>query len=221
MKLTKFGQSCFLIETNGKKLLIDPGSLRFNPEFLETYWKNVDYIFITHRHGDHIYKQAVMKMIENGSKLYTTSEVKKYNPELECEIVNEGDTINLEDYKVEVVKAIHGYLPHMKKADAEILENVGYIVVVEGKRIYHTSDTICFNNEYKCDILLLPMMGYGVTMGTFEAPMFARETQATLIIPMHQDNINVYPVDLNEWEEALKKHELNYKMLDVEDSIEL
>lgn len=39
MKITKYPQSCLLVETNDKKLLIDPGSLKYQDKFLEE-WKN-------------------------------------------------------------------------------------------------------------------------------------------------------------------------------------
>ena len=53
MKITKYGQSCVLIETKGKRILIDPGDYEFKDSFLEKDWTNIDVILITHMHGDH------------------------------------------------------------------------------------------------------------------------------------------------------------------------
>lgn len=58
MKITKFNQSCLLVETNNKRLLIDPGNIRYTEDLLDE-WKNIDYIFITHRHGDHCNTEAI------------------------------------------------------------------------------------------------------------------------------------------------------------------
>ena len=33
MKITKFPQSCLLIETKGKKILVDPGNLKYKEEY--------------------------------------------------------------------------------------------------------------------------------------------------------------------------------------------
>lgn len=52
MKITKFPQSCLLIETKGKKILIDPGTLKYKEEYFEI-WNKVDTILITHKHSDH------------------------------------------------------------------------------------------------------------------------------------------------------------------------
>ena len=52
MKITKFPQSCLLIETKGKKILVDPGNLKYKEEYFDI-WNNVDIILITHKHPDH------------------------------------------------------------------------------------------------------------------------------------------------------------------------
>jgi len=41
MKITKFNQSCLLIETKGKRILIDPGNIGYTNE-LEKYWTDID-----------------------------------------------------------------------------------------------------------------------------------------------------------------------------------
>ena len=52
MKITKFSQSCLLIEAEGKKILADPGTLKYKEEYFDT-WNNVDIILIIHKHPDH------------------------------------------------------------------------------------------------------------------------------------------------------------------------
>lgn len=49
MKITKYPQSCLLVETKGKKILIDPGTLKYKEEYFDV-WNNVDIILITHKH---------------------------------------------------------------------------------------------------------------------------------------------------------------------------
>ena len=54
MKLTYYGQSGFLVEIKGKKILFDP-FIRNNPlsKNVEVNAIEADYIFISHGHGDH------------------------------------------------------------------------------------------------------------------------------------------------------------------------
>lgn len=40
MKITKYPQSCLLVETKGKKILIDPGTLKYKEENFDV-WNNV------------------------------------------------------------------------------------------------------------------------------------------------------------------------------------
>ena len=62
----------------------------------------------------------------------------------------------LDDIKIEVVHAIHGYQPLLKGAK-EVHENIGYIIDDESNRLYTTSDTICFKNDSIDDRQELPV----------------------------------------------------------------
>lgn len=44
MKITKFNQSCLLVETNNKKILIDPGNIGYD-ECLLHDWKDNEKIW--------------------------------------------------------------------------------------------------------------------------------------------------------------------------------
>lgn len=74
MKITKYPQSCLLIETKEKRILVDPGNLKYKDEYFDV-WNNVDVIFITHKHPDHCYSEVLEKMDER-IKIYSSSEVK-------------------------------------------------------------------------------------------------------------------------------------------------
>ena len=144
MKITKFPQSCLLIETKGKKILVDPGTLKYKNEYFEI-WNKVDMILITHKHPDHC-NTEVLERLNKEIPIYSTKEVLEANKTLDISMVKENDVIELDTIKVEVVHAIHGYQPLLKGAK-EIHENVGYIIDDGDNRLYTTSDTICFKNE--------------------------------------------------------------------------
>ena len=112
MKITKFPQSCLLIETKERKILIDPGTLKYKEEYFDI-WNNVDIILITHKHPDHC-NIGVLEKINKNIKIYSTQEVQEANKNLNINIVKENDTIELDNIKIEVVHAIHGYQPLLK-----------------------------------------------------------------------------------------------------------
>lgn len=218
MKITKYPQSCILIETKGRKILIDPGIIKYKEEYFET-WNKVDVILITHKHSDHC-NVEVLEKINPDIKIYASSEVKNEYPTLNITVVKEGDIIKIEDkIQMEVVHAEHGYIPPMKTG-AKVIENIGYIVDDKETRVYITSDSICFQNEYQCDILCVPVSDYGVTMGAFEAALFAKEANAKLVIPLHADSPR-YPVNFDFVKKMFEENEVDYEILENEESIEI
>ena len=217
MKITKYPQSCLLVETKGKKILIDPGTLKYKEEYFDV-WNNVDIILITHKHPDHC-NTEILEKISNNIKIYSTQEVQDANKTLNINIIKENDIIELENIKIEVVHAIHGYQPLLKGAK-EVHENVGYIIDDGKNRLYTTSDTICFKNDYKADILCIPVTGYGLTMSAFEAALYAKEVGAVLTIPIHMDN-PAFPPDFDFIKEMFKKYEVEYEILENDESIEI
>lgn len=217
MKIKKFPQSCLLIETKEKKILIDPGTIAYKDEYFEE-WNTADIILITHKHGDHCNEQ-VLKNLNKDIKIYSTQEVQDNKKDLNINIIKENDVIKLDDIKIEVVHAIHGYQP-LLKGNNEVHENVGYIVDDGETRLYTTSDTICFKNEYKADILCAPVTGYGLTMSAFETALYAKEVGATLTLPIHMDN-EKFPPNYEFIKEMFERFETEYEILDIGETIEV
>lgn len=218
MKITKLAQSCILIESNNTNILVDPGSILFEESLLIEYWNDIDVILVTHKHADHFCQPAISQMLKNAkTKLYSSSEVARAYPEIDVNIVKVGDEISGDSFKIDVVDSVHGYMPFLK-GDGEVNEGLGYIIELEGKRIYAVGDSICFKNDYKCDILCVPVSGRGLVMGTFEAALYAKEVEASLVIPVHMDNPK-FPVNLDDINIDFK--DLDYKILRTKDFLVL
>lgn len=221
MKITKFHQSCLLLEIKDKKILIDPGKIGYTEKMYEKYWKNINYIFITHKHNDHCFDEVIKNIVKrDNAKLYISSEVANNYDFEKYVIVKAGDTLQFEGFNVEVTKAVHGYLPGMN--DNEVKENIGYIFDDFKKRLYVTSDSLCFNNNYKCDIICMPFNGNGLTFGGFEGPLFAKEVCAKLIIPVHLEHPNpVMMPDLKKVKTGIENLGMEYKFLDILETFEI
>jgi L-ascorbate metabolism protein UlaG (beta-lactamase superfamily) len=83
MKITKYPQSCLLVETNNKKILVDAGGLKYKEEYFDI-WKQANIILLTHKHGDHV-NYDVLKNID--VPIYSTLEVQNTYPELKINII--------------------------------------------------------------------------------------------------------------------------------------
>ncbi len=221
MKITKYNQACLLIETNGKRILVDPGNIGYTDEMYEKEWKNIDYILVTHKHNDHCYAEVINKIVvRDDAKLYTTYEVLESQPLYGVNVIKAGDIIDDKIIKIYVTKAVHGYLPVMK--NKEVKENVGYIIDDGEKRIYITSDTIGFDNNYKCNILCMPFNGNGLTLGIVDGVLFAKQTEAKLVIPIHMQHPNpIMNPDINILKKTLEENNIEYKILGINESIEI
>lgn len=64
MKLTKFQHACFVIEKDGRSLVVDPGA--FTHDFITP--RHVDAIVITHEHPDHFDETLVKNILELNPK---------------------------------------------------------------------------------------------------------------------------------------------------------
>lgn len=212
MKITKYPHSCIMVESKGKKVLFDPGNINFKDEYINE-WKKADYVFVTHRHSDHCYADIIKDL---GVTIYATKEVNEKYPEMNVSIIKSGNIIRLEEINVEVVDAVHGYLPDMK--GNKIKENVGYILDDKDKRIYISSDTICFENDYKADILCLAVSGH-VSMTEYEASLVAKDMNAELVIPIHMESPK-HPVDVEKVRRTFEQFGVNYKIMQNGESIE-
>ena len=145
-------------------------------------------------------------------------------------MIKQGDVIDLGDIKIEVTKAVHGFfLTPMKYKGGEIFENVGYIIDDGKKRLYTTSDTINFNNDYKCDILCMPFNGNGITLGIIDGIMFAKDINPELLIPVHLEmelsymnpNIEILKESLENDSRVLRLNELDKQINENEEIMKL
>lgn len=222
MRITKYNQSCLLVETKEKRILIDPGSIEYKKEFLEKEWIKIDVILITHRHVDHCFEEVIKEIAQrDNAKIYTSKEVEENMRFVNSNIVKAEDSFYIsKDIKVEVTKAIHGFLMPMKYNNAEIKENIGFIIDDGEKRLYTTSDTIGFNQNYQCDILCMPFNGNGLTFGITDGIAFAKDMKPDLVIPIHMQHV-LYNPKKEELEKAFKEANLTYKILEIGESITL
>jgi len=157
-----------------KVVYIDPWKLADDAE-------KADVILVTHEHYDHCSPDDVKKISKSSTVVVApASAAEKLGAH--TVVVKPGDQITAAGVAVEVVPA---YNPN-KKFHPRSAGHVGYIVTLNGKRIYHAGDTdeIPEMTNLKVDIALLPVSGTYV-MTAAEAAQAANTIKPGLAIPMH------------------------------------
>lgn len=159
---------------------IDPWKLAAGAE-------KADVILVTHEHGDHFSPDDIAKISHADTVVVAPPSVVA-KTDLKITVVKPGDKLNANGIAVEVVAAYNAN----KKFHPQTAGHVGYIVTLNGKRIYHAGDTdeIPEMAQFKCDIALLPVSGTYV-MTAAEAAAAANTLQPSLAIPMHYGDADV------------------------------
>ncbi|ASJ10188.1 metal-dependent hydrolase [Thermococcus sp. P6] len=182
------GHAAFLIE-GSKKILIDPfltgnPSAAAKPEELDA-----DLILVTHAHGDHI-GDAPGIARRTGAKIVAMYDVANYLVEKERGITTVG--MNYGPTEVEGVKIVQVPAWHSSSDGKHSIGNpCGYIVELDGVRIYHAGDTYVFSDMKlfpelygPIDLALLPIGGH-FTMGPLEAAKAVEFLRPRKVVPMH------------------------------------
>ena len=207
MKLTYFGHSCFLVETNGKKILFDP-FITPNELAKEIDINTIecDYIAISHGHFDHISDAVAIAKRTNAAVIcaYEIYEWLQKQGITNLRPGNTGGKWNLDFGTIKFVAAVHSScLP-----DGTYGANpMGFVLNTTEGDFYYSGDT-----ALTMDMQLIPRwanlkfavlpIGDIFTMDINDAIIAADFIQCSKIIGVHYDTFD--PIKINH-EEAKAK----------------
>jgi len=171
-KIAWLGHDSFRVDA-GKTVYFDPYQIQSGPK--------ADLILISHDHFDHCSPEDVARIQKPKTVILTEKDsAKKLKGDVR--VMKPGDSLVVEGIKVEAVPSYN-----MDK-DFHPRKNgwLGFVVEVEGVRIYHTGDCdfIPEMKSLKVDIALLPVSGTYV-MTAEQAVQAALAINPKLAIPMH------------------------------------
>jgi L-ascorbate metabolism protein UlaG (beta-lactamase superfamily) len=124
MKITKYPQSCLIIDHAGKRLCIDPGGL-VAAKYQAAELLTIDAILYTHEHPDHA-DAGFLKELLKISKVpvYANNATKKLLGDLVTHVVNDGM-----EFDAAGVPIVAKELPHCLMADGSPgPQNTGYVI---------------------------------------------------------------------------------------------
>ena len=157
-----------------KIVYIDPYQLRAD-------LPKADLILVTHQHSDHFSPADIERIRKADTSIVTIAEVAK-KVRGDVVVVKPGSKVVVQGVAIEAVPAYNTNKHFHPKAAG----HVGFIVTVDGKRIYHAGDTDVIPEMagFKVDVALLSVSGTYV-MTADEAIEAARLIKPEAAIPMH------------------------------------
>ncbi len=205
MKVTRYFQSCLLIEEGGARILIDPSGQE--KERLDDFGQ-LDAVLYTHEHGDHFDAQMAQDFVEQGvAPVYANASTAKLIKASKTE-VSDGQEFKIKDLKIKAIE-----LPHCLMVDGSTsVQNTGYLV---NEKLFHPGD----GKELKdlsVDTLAVPISGPDISLK--DAYDFTMQVAAKQVIPIHYDFLGGNPDFLGG---HLNKKGVKVHGLTIGDSVEL
>jgi L-ascorbate metabolism protein UlaG (beta-lactamase superfamily) len=186
VKISWLGHDGFKIK-NAKTVYVDPYEIKGGEE--------ADILLISHDHEDHCSPEDVKKIVSEKTTIITTAESKRKLSKTKAKeilVAKPGQKILIDDVSIETVPAYNvnkfrspGHPFHPKEN-----EMLGFIVAMNGVRIYHAGDTdlIPEMERFNVDVACLPVSGTYV-MTAEEAVESTRHIKLKVAIPMHYGSI--------------------------------
>lgn len=179
-----FTQSSIRVKSGAGTIYVDPFRMKEEPH-------DADYVLITHDHYDHFSIEDIHKVIKDTTILVVPARMEDDAKEFEREVggivtVKPGVYKEISGLEIETIPAYNTVKPfHPRRA-----EWVGYILRVEGKRIYIAGDTGLTKEakQVRCDIALVPVGGT-YTMDTKRAAELINTIRPEYVIPTHYGSI--------------------------------
>lgn len=180
------GQSGFLLQWNGKRVLIDPylsDSLTkkyantdkphvrmservLNPDLL----KNISIVTSSHNHTDHLDAETLSPVLKNNPAIKFI--IPEANRDFAAERVkckkesllglNERQSISLDEFTFHGIPAKHNEIERDANGNCRFM---GYVIVFGKFKIYHSGDTLWFDEivdllkPFAVDVAILPING--------------------------------------------------------------
>mgnify|MGYP001202329221 FL=1 len=199
MKLTYYGHSCVLVETSGRRLIIDP-FLTGNPTApVAASEVRADYVLLTHGHNDHV-GDAFEIAKRCDAVVIAPFELATYAGWQGCKThpMHIGGGHEFDFGTVKLTPALHGSGYEVPGEQRLIYMGMpaGLLLTSEGRTVYHAGDTALFGDmrligeRNSIDLAFLPI-GDNYTMGPDDALTAAEWLRAARVVPVHY---NTFPL---------------------------
>lgn len=210
MKLTKYGHACLLVEEQGVRLLIDPGSFSSGFEDLS----GISAILYTHQHFDH-FDPSKFKLIQRnnpGVRILadegTAAQIRPYTPNVT--VAHHGEAAEIGGVTVEVIGREHAVI----HSSISGIPNVGYLIA---GRLFHPGDAFTPVGK-EVDILALPLVAPWSKFQ--ETADYLLEIKPRIAFPIHEAIASVPQMYMGMLEEIINDRDIDLRPLGPGETLE-
>lgn len=206
MKVTKYFQSCLLIEEGGARILIDPSGAE---KERVAEFRKLDAVLYTHEHGDHFDPDLAETFISSGVPVYANVSTSK-QIKSDVNFVNDGLEFKVGDVSINAIELPHCLMPNGQPGP----QNTGYLI--NGK-LFHPGDGKDLAG-LQVDNVALPITGPDISF--YDAANFVKQLGAKNAIAIHYHTMGAN-TDTYQYFMKLFQLPFDLKVLEVGGQIEL
>ncbi|GAA2061742.1 MBL fold metallo-hydrolase [Leifsonia soli] len=147
MRLTKFEHAGLLLEKDGQKLYVDPGS--FTSPLTDT--ANAVAVVITHEHADHWTPEQLKRVLELSpdAKIFGPEGVATAAADFDITVVHPGDTVEAGPFALRFFGGRHAVIHE----SIPVVDNVGVLI---NDTLYYAGDSFSVPEGVEVDVLAAP-----------------------------------------------------------------
>ncbi|MGO1182596.1 MAG: MBL fold metallo-hydrolase [Micrococcaceae bacterium] len=176
LRLTKYGHACVSLERDGRRLVIDPGTLTETDVALA----GAEHVLVTHEHADHLDPGPVQDWLRAHPQATLTAPrpvIESLDADAaQLQVASADDEFERAGFRIRVLGGQHAVI----HPQIPVVANLGYLIE---ERLYHPGDAYMVPESAGLDTLLVPVSAPWARLA--ETLDFIIAVRPSRVIPIH------------------------------------